>query len=515
MKPTSNLKAGNAVDASVAAALCACVVHPHATSLGGDGIMMVAQRNASNGQYDHKIMDFRGPAPSTKTATFYATRPLSATAAVEASTIPTLTRGLHAGWAKWSRGQAVGREWSDVVQPVIDLAEQGFPIDEELHKHLEANAVLIGDTPALREVFAVNGTILPQGTVVKWPGMATTLRLVQADPQNFHVSDAMKADYAATKMWEHFLETDLTSYEPVLRTPIKVEVGGHTAYVPPPPAAGGILSVALQLMDEMNISSLSVYDRARYHKLAEAFKLAFQQDALWGQVRTGVMSVLARLSTSPEAIADLLQQYDDMEVISSATKPTANGTTAQPAPIPNTPAESAIAAIDHQRMAVSVVTGMGTHFGSGIMLPGTQVMMNNHMQSFTLVHDHPNLLDPKKLPFTTRSPLIVMDGSASTDDVSMAASAQGGPASVTALAQVLFSALSENKSVKDSVTAPRMHSHTMPSEEVVLEGGMLAFVKPYLEGLGHTVASSKSLGSVMAVGASSRGVWTAADPRSG
>ena len=72
------------------------------------------------------------------------------------------------------------------------------------------------------------------------------------------------------------------------------------------------------------------------------------------------------------------------------------------------------------------------------------------------------------------SPIVI------TDDVSMAASAQGGPASVTALAQVLFSALGENKSVKDSVTAPRMHSHTMPSEEVVLEGGMLAFVKPYL-----------------------------------
>ena len=257
---------GNVVDAAVAVSFALGVVEPDASGLGGYGQMVVYLTDMA----EPVVIEFLTRAPQAATLENGAlddpTGPMMAN-------VPGMPRGMELAHEKYGSGDV---EWSDLVQPAIRAAEDGFVLDDAFTTTLSLHRDRYLEHESSEALFFRDGEPLQPGDVLQNPDLAWTLTEIAAGG-----ADAFYEGEVGRRIVEDLrgkgnamTMNDMARYFAVERAAVVGEYRGHTIYSATPPVSGGVSLVAkLNLLDNVPDMGLYTEDAASLHALIEAWKL--------------------------------------------------------------------------------------------------------------------------------------------------------------------------------------------------------------------------------------------------
>ena len=488
---------GNAVDAAIASALTLSVVDGFNSGIGGGCFVLI--RTAEG---ELVAVDGREVAPAAAHRDMYVVdgQPqgqLSKTGAL-AIGVPGAVRAYHEVAKKYGR-----LEWSRLVQPAIEAAEQGFVIDANYHSRLQSTANLLAGFPASREVLLDRqGQAWPIDHRLVQSDLAQTLRQLSDDgPEAFYEG----AFAAALVQWMAdngglITADDMKNYKTIQRTPVRtryrdVEIVGF-----PPPSSGGVhVAQMLNMLEGHDLAAMWARNPNDVrHLVAETMKLAFADRAYWlgdpgfAKVPRGLLdkSYAQRLSANID-----LERAATVE--SHGQPPAAESELLERH-------TTHVTAADREGNWIAMTTTVNTTFGSKVIIPGTGVIMNNQMDDFSiapgvanaygLVGSEANSVQPGKRPLSSMSPTLVLRDGRPV----MTVGAAGGPKIITQVLLAIVRKIDLGYSLADAVGAPRWH-HQWSPDRLYVEKGTADDVIAALQAKGHQVVVSSSAGVCQAI----------------
>jgi gamma-glutamyltranspeptidase/glutathione hydrolase len=317
---------------------------------------------------------------------------------------------------------------------------------------------------------------------------------------------------AATASGGVLTAQDMAGYRPVWRDPLRFRAFGWEISSMPLPSSGGIiLAQTCGMLERLQWSKLPAGSPQRLHLLAEAWRRAFADRFLLGDPATTLAGPAQLLAT---AWLDTRAAGIDRE---RATPSTAVGPWS--ATRPESTETTHLSVVDGAGNAVALTTTLNGSFGSGVLVPELQILLNNEMDDFATAPGRPNLyglmqgeanaVGPGKRMLSSMTPTVAWRGS----EV-LALGSPGGSRIPTATAQVLLAVLVDGATIQDAVARPRIHHQWQPDELLAEEAALDGAARAALESRGHRVTLRPRLGEVHAVGRRADGrLDSAPDPR--
>ncbi|MCW8871242.1 MAG: gamma-glutamyltransferase, partial [Xanthomonadales bacterium] len=392
-------RGGNAVDAVVASAFAAAVAHPFSSGLGG-GLFAVVHDAASR---ETVSLDARETAPAAASAEFYREHADSIRMGKRSVGVPGFVQGV------WALHQRFGSlPWAELIEPAIALAENGVPVSIWHQSMVKYAAPALADFPETRRIQTVDGAPPPLGWLLKQQDLANTLRLIQQKgEQSLAIGPMAKKIEEATG--GAVTELDLARYQVKWRDPIKGNYRGYEIFAMPPPSSGGVLLVEmLNVLQRFDLAAKGKDSSDYIHLVASTMKLAFADRARHLGDPDFYPVPVERLTSM--AYADELAgrlRPDGQPVVAESL-----------APPPDDSGTTQISVLDRHGNAVALTQSINTLFGSKITVPGTGVVLNNHMDDFSIDSTTANLWEavgadanavaPGKRPLSSMTPLVVM-----------------------------------------------------------------------------------------------------------
>ncbi|MNX77729.1 Gamma-glutamyltranspeptidase precursor [compost metagenome] len=503
-------RGGNAVDAAVAVAFALAVTWPEAGNIGGGGLMLLRDPKGKSWG-----LDYRETAPAkARRDMYWKPAPPGEDPSLHghlAVATPGTVQGL------WAAHRKLGRlRWRELIQPAIALARDGFVVDDALAASMLDRAPLLRKNPEAARIFLVEGKPLPAGARLVQTDLARTLRLIaDMGPDGFYKGRVARA--IATDMRRHggiVTEKDLASYRSKWRAPLEVRYRGHTVISMPPPSAGGVVLLgALQMLAGDDLRKLGFHSPAMIHLLAEVERRVYaDRDAYLGDPDFTPVPVNRLLA--PGYAARRRATIDPARATPAySAKPGLEG-----------PQTTSYAIIDREGAAVSNTTSLNDSFGSGVVAPGTGVLLNGVMDNFTtkpgtpnfygLVQGEANAIAPGKRMLTSKAPTMVLDPQGR---LVLALGSPGGASIPITLLQVLINMLDYGMNLKEAVNAPRFRHQGLPYRIDFEPRGFLPETLSALSAMGHHVhVERQPIGDVKAVAVTPSGEREGyADPRRG
>ena len=378
---------GNAVDAAIATAACLTVVEPTSNGIGADAFAII--------WFGGKMFGLNSSGPAPKGISFEAVKNAGHETMPARGFIPITVPGAPAAWAALSK--RFGRlALSECLKPAIRYAEEGYPVSPVLGEgwkrdYEQYKAALKGEEfkPWL-DTFAPNGRAPEIGEVVKLPWHGATLREIgESNADSFYNGGlAAQIDEFCRKHGGFLTKEDLQAYEPEWTEPVSVNYRGYDVWEMPPNGQGIVALMALNIMKGYEINYRDGVET--YHKQFEAIKLAFA---------AGKQNVTDPrfMKISPE---ELLSDEFAFKMRSRITD-----IAAEPANIsPNAGGTVYLATADGEGNMVSFIQSNFMGFGSGIVIPGTGIAMQNRGVDFSLDPNHVNCLAGGKRTYHTIIP---------------------------------------------------------------------------------------------------------------
>lgn len=499
---------GNAVDAAVAAAFTLGVVDGHNSGIGGGCFALV---HWANGKVE--AIDGREMAPAAATSDMYirdgkVDSSLSKTG-VLAIGIPGSVAALE-----YLNQQGGKLSLDKLVSPAADLAENGFPMDRVYATRLSRAAGSIGKFPSSAEILLDDsGKPWSAGHHLVQTDLSKTYRgIAKQGAKYFYQGEfAEQVGKWMPKNEGIITAKDFANYELKIRQPVKTTYRDYTIYGFPPPSSGGVhVGQILNMLEQFDVSGLSVSDR--YQLLAEAMKIAFADRAHWlgdpdfVDVPRGLID---------KGYAKELAKGIDLK---KANKVAKHGTP------PNNSTDifgkhtTHIATADKDGNWVAITTTVNTGFGSKVIVPGTGVILNNQMDDFSakpgtpnayrLVGAEANKIQPGKRPLSSMSPTIVLRNGTPM----LTTGAAGGPTIITQVLQTLVNHLDVGMALPDALAAPRIH-HQWSPDRLFAETALDDAVKSSLTEKGHTLIDRRYMGSSQGISLSEGEFVSVSEPR--
>jgi gamma-glutamyltranspeptidase/glutathione hydrolase len=477
---------GNAADALVAASFVMAVVRPQSTGIGGGGFALYHDARGGDAAYDG-----RERAPAEASEDMYldsrGNKTRQSLDGARAAGVP----GLVAMLAKLHAEHGSKKvSWARLVQPAIDLAEQGVRVTPSLARAIAERKQVLEACTAARALFLPDGRPLAEGDLLRQPDLARTLKAIAArGAPGFYEGEVARALVQATRAaGGHLSDEDLRGYQAVARDPVRGTYRGYQVISMPPPSAGGVLLIEMLnvLSNRQDLGDLSYHGGAHVHLLAETMRRAYaDRSELFGDP-DAVRLPTARLLT-PEYAAALYRGIDPAHATpSSAVRPGQAG-------IPEGPHTTHISVVDAAGNACSSTQTVNLHLGSAFVAAGTGVLLNNEMDDFAtkpgtpnafgLVQGRLNAIAPGRRPVSSMTPTIVLDREGK---VFLVLGSPGGSRITTAVLQVLSNVIDFGMSLDQAIEAPRLH-HQWLADELVLERGFDGGVVQDLAARGHIV----------------------------
>lgn len=387
---------GNAIDAAIATAAALTVVEPTSNGIGGDAFALVWVDNKLHG------LNASGPAPELLTidkvkAAGHVTMPVHGLTPI---TVP----GVPAAWAELARkfGKLPLKE---SLAPAIRYAEEGYPLTPILGKYWEVAYKKFKASFTTEEfehwftTFAPDGRAPGIGEVWKSPAHAETLRLIgESNAESFYKGElADKMDAFMVKHGGYLRKSDLEKYKAEWVEPVSTNYRGYDVWEIPPNGQGMIALMALNIFAEMNPSKQ--HDTTTLHEQIEAMKLAFADGRAF-------ITEPADMPISAEHL--LSKEYAKKR----AQKITEEAQQPEPIDLPKG-GTVYLATADGEGNMVSFIQSNYMGFGSGIVIPGTGIGLQNRGADFSLNSEDPNALKPGKRTYHTIIPAFLSkDGQA-------------------------------------------------------------------------------------------------------
>ena len=414
---------GNAVDASIAAALVLAVVCPYAVSLAGDLYALV---------YEPKSGAVAG-LNATGTSPLAATRERFAEGmpgtGILSATVPGMLRGLEDLRARFGT-----RALATLLQPALRLAEDGFPVHRQLAANTADRAALLTKNAAARALFLPGGEALAEQAHFRQPDLAAVLRAIASEGvDSFYRGEIaglmVEAAQAAGGL---FTAQDFTAHESLWQEPIAAPFYGHDVLTMPPNSFGATL-----------LWQLLALERGRIDRVApESADFVLQGYA----ARRDAYRAVAWLVADPRRTETTLRHALIAAVTSDAPRPAAP----EPAEARDR-CTTCVTAIDRDGMAVSLIESVSAPYGAGVVLEGTGILLNNRMAGFNIDPQSDNCVAPAKRPANTLAPCLVMKDGA----LVMSLGTPGTVGQTCTLAQFLARVLACGEDAALAASAPR------------------------------------------------------------
>jgi len=457
---------GNAIDAAIAACAVQCVVEPGSTGIGGDCFAMYAPA----GKGDIIALNGSGRAPNAATPEWYASKGI--TTIVQQSPHAVTIPGSIDAWNKLLADHG-SMSFGDVLQPAIRFAREGFPVSHRVSDDWSKSESLLSADPTSQSVYLKNGKAPAYGTVHRQPDHADTLeRIADLGRAGFYHGPIAEAivKYLNNLGGLHSMD-DFAATSADYVTPIKIDFEGHEVYECPPNGQGIIALEILNIMRGMGVESLDPLSSERLHIEIEATRLAYaDRDA----------------ALADPLMADVPVERWLSEEHANSLRSKINRSKAMPAePLSNLLRHDDtvyITVVDKDRNAVSFINSLFSNFGTGLMAPGTGVLLQNRGIGFNTNPAHPNCIAPGKRPMHTIIPgMLVKDGRAV-----MPFGVMGGHYQAAGHVHLLHNIHLYGMDLQEAIEFPRVFPN--PGGGLVdVEDGVPDNVKAKLVSIGHQI----------------------------
>jgi len=454
---------GSAIDATIAAAFASFVVEPKMCGIGGHGRMSIhLARSAATIGIDHFIRAPRAATPGMYAAALDRLRQDGrggSDGAINAAGhlavgIPGAVAGL------WEAHRRFGRlPWRDLVGPAIDLARAGFVVDGATTLSIAARAADIRGYPeAARLLLPAGLPPVPPGpnasaSVLDFSDMARTLAKI-AERGAAAIHDGEFAEAVAREMATHgglLAAEDLAAYRPDMFVQPRHSYRGRD-YV----TCGDTIFVeCLNMLERFDLAALGADDVAFCHVVAEALAQAFIDNfAHAGDPRHRATPLDGLASKAFAALQARHIRLDRVRTTSTPGDPWPHQPAMGARPPPPFAGTTQICALDRDGNAASLITSLGSAFGSLVLVPGTGVFLGNAMQWFDPRPGRPNSVAPGVMPLYAAPVAVVFEG----DTAIGAIAGSGGYRIQTAVLHAMINHLDRGLHPQAAIDAPRLHT---------------------------------------------------------
>ena len=500
---------GNAVDAAIAVGFALSVTLPRAGNIGGDGYMSVY--DAASGEV--RVIDFRSIAPRAATPAMFVDNRGKERAVASygylAPAVPGTVAGFEYAHRKWGK-----LSWDKIVAPAIALAADGVRLSADEAFVFSWGKDRLSKSPAGKAAFyKPDGSLYQKDEVMKRPDLAWTLReIAQHGADGFYKGEVARRIAADMKAHGGLITLDdLAAYRPQERAPLVGSYRGYTIYTAPPSSAGGatLLNILNQL-EHFDIKAMGANSAASLHVMAEAMKLgyvdryralgdpAFVTAPVGGFISKAYAAERAKLIDPARAkLIDAMPFGDPLRYESPST--------------------THFSVADKDGNVVSTTFTLGSDFGSGVMIAGTGILLNNEMNNFS--HEQAweaqrtgtppplNAMEPGKRMLSTQMPTIVMkDGKPW-----IVTGTPGGSTIITSVVQVLVNVIDHGMNIAEATHQPRIYQGA--SDTLRVEPNFNPDTVAALKAMGHPITSDETMGSEQSIMIDKGLFLGAADPR--
>ena len=505
-------KGGNAVDAAVATGLALAVVLPRAGNLGGGGFMVVYLKDK-----DKTIaIDYREKAPSEAHRDLFLDKngnydKQRAQFSLLSAGVPGTVAGLYLALTKYGT-----MTWQEVLEPSIKLAEEGFMIPHDLANILASPRYkkrLSSNAAAAKSYYKKDKSNYQAGELLKLPDLAWTLKqLSDNGPGAFYEGEIAKKIIKEMKRNQGLISAeDLKNYKAIERSPVEGTYKDFRIVSMPPASSGGVhLIQMLNMLEEYPIQDMGFGSADSIHILAEVMKRAYADrskhlgDMDFYDVPFSLIS--KEYSSSLNKSISIDSRTASQDVLAGDPYPY------------ESPDTTHFSVMDEYGNVVSNTYTLNFSYGSGIMIPGTGMLMNNEMDDFSskpgvpngygLLGSEANSIQANKRPLSSMTPTIIFKD----NKPYLVLGSPGGSRIITTVLQVALNVMEHGMNVAQAVNSPRIHHQWLP-EVLMIEKGFGPDTEKLLLEKGYRLYPSSTMGSVQAILKDGEYFYGASDPR--
>ena len=485
---------GSAVDAAVATAFAMAVTHPSAGNIGGGGFLLYRPASGEAVAYDFREVAPTGSHPEMWLAEgeYSFQRHHMSHLAVG---VPGTVSGLYLAWRDAGR-----LPWKRLLQPAIDLAENGFTVSHGLSRSLQRGMRRMREYPASVAQFSRNGAPYEAGDVLKQTDLAASLeRIAEHGADGFY--QGRTAELIVAEMQANgglITMEDLSGYAAMKRSPIVGNYRGYEVMSMPPPSSGGIALVEmLNTLEGYDLRGEGFGSANTLHRMTEAMRRAYADRALYiGDPEFNEGLPVTQLIS--KAYADKLRGTIRLDAASKSSPDTFTW-----------PVESAetthFSVIDAERNAVALTYTLEWGYGSGIVVPGAGFLLNNEMGDFNagpgltnpngLIGTRANLAEPGKRMLSSMSPTIV----AKDGKVVMVTGSPGGRTIINTVMQTILNVVDHGMNAQSAVDAGRIHHQWLPDTLFYERHGFSPDSLRLMKNLGHQLEERRRQGAAQVI----------------
>jgi len=460
------LKGGNAVDAALATAICLTVVEPTSNGIGGDAFAILWDGEQLNG------LNASGRSPKAWGPERFSGRRSMPTRGWDSVTVP----GAVSAWVALS--DRFGRlSFGDLFEPAVEYARDGFPVSPVIAASWRGARPLAKEFPEFAEAFFPGGRAPQAGERFRFEDQANTLeRIAETKGEAFYRGDLAESIVAHAQATAGAMTLDdLASHQADWVEPISIDYRGFALHEIPPNGQGIAALMMLGILERWELQDYPVDSADSLHLQLEAMKLAFA-DAYRYVSDPATMDVGCEALLAPGYLAERAKLID----MKKARRPKFG--------IPGGGGTVYLTAADASGMMVSFIQSNYGGFGSGVVIPGTGISLQNRGAGFVLKPGHPNQVAGGKRPFHTIIPgFVTRDG-----QPLVSFGVMGGPMQPQGHAQMVIRLFDYGQNPQAAADAPRWR--VREDFSVAVEKGFAPKVLDELAQRGHRVAIESSGG---------------------
>ena len=487
---------GNAFDASIAVAFTLAVVLPRAGNIGGGGFMVLYDKESKT----PFSIDYREKAPALSSKDMYLDDDGSfnsdnlSTFGYLSSGVPGTVAGL------WEVHQKFGSlPWENLLIDAISYAENGFKITpymaDVLYKYNEKLSFFY----ETKKIFQIDYPNFKNKLLIQ-KDLAETLKVISKKGRDgfYKGSIAKKISSSMRNNGGLITESDLNNYQPVWRNPLVSSYRGTEIITMGPPSSGGLHIIQmLNVLEDYDLVSMGHNSSDYINVLTEVMKYAYADRSKYlgdpdfydVPVQTLISKKYANEISSKIEIGSTVNSADihPGEYLDIESHETTHFSIA-----------------DEFGNIVSSTYTLNSTFGSGVVIEGTGILMNNEMDDFSAAPGIPNQfgllgakaneIAPFKRPLSSMTPTIVMKN----DELFFTTGSPGGSRIISAVLQSILNIVDFNMNLKEATFAKRIHHQWQP-DFLEIEFSVKETLKKNLESIGYSVRITPPLTCIQTI----------------
>jgi len=489
---------GNAIDASIATAFALAVTWPSAGNIGGGGFMVY---HNSDGKVTS--IDFREKAPIAATRDMY----LNKHGSIHDNSnhdgflsigVPGTVAGLYKAHQLYGK-----KPWSDLLEPAIKLASEGFEFTWALYNHANNDRLKerLQKYPSTVYVFYKKNLVPCQpGEIWRQPDLANTLRRIQE-----YGHDGFYKGQTAEKLAGFIQENgglmtveDIAEYEAIERKPVHGSYRGYDVYSMPPPSSGGVTLIEmLNILEGYNLKEIGHNSALYLHLLTEAMRRAYEDRAKYlGDPDFNSEMPIEKLIS--KSYARTLRKNIDWFIASESDSAGINQAF-------ESEETTHLSVVDIDGNTVSLTYTLEYSYGSGIVAEGLGFLLNNEMGDFNAVQGltnregsigtKPNLIAAQKRMLSSMSPTILAkDGKAV-----IAIGSPGGRTIINTVMQVILCMVDHGMNIAEAIEAGRIHHQWLPDITRIEKWAISPDTEKLYTNMGHEIQYGLFQGRAMGI----------------